>query len=603
MREKASAAFLILLTFLSLLTEYLTLPYVFDRDDGETTQISEVLLTVDGVTKEAELPLTLEDLHHGTPVTVSFSLPVKRGDVLFFGSVYAPLTIEANGKKIYEYGSRESFPSFFKDPPTQYDSVILPPGKETKIRMRYSSPKERTSLSIHAPVAGGAAAVLSELLSVYGITMAAAMFFIMLGMLLSGISVLMFRPSGREPNSISFLYPGLLFLFSGAWQFGENPLSVYLLQCPALLYVMDFLGLFLLMVPLYRMGIDFLNLKSNLLLRIFLLLIECSVIAAIVLQLTRTVSFHRSLYYFHILLPLSLLVLTATALYEFLRYRNRMAGLFFVPFLILAFSSVMELANYYLRFFPQFSALFQVGLFIFVISMAAFANFYAQSLTNARIRSLALENEVKVQEQVIAAQKSRNELLLTHFEEIRRQRHDVRHHLGTIGEMVKRGETNEVLNYIQSLTDSVPAYTPEVFCENDTLNATLSFYVQQIRELGIEPGINVQIPGENPDISDANLCVIFGNLLENAMEACRRMTTGRRCIRLNAQIRGEVLFIVMENSFDGNARKYEDLFYSSKRSGVGTGLRSIKTLAELHNGGASFREEGKMFRSEVYVRL
>lgn len=603
MKKIRSIFFVFALTFMSLLLVTFTLIYGFVRDDGNVTEIQDVLLTVDGETREAELPLSLKDIEHGTEVLLSFSLKAEEGDTLFFGSVYAPLTIRVNGEEMYHYGDKGTFPSFFRDPPTQYDSLTLPAADSYDIQMRYLSPNERDSLSIHEPYVGSAPAILHHLLTMYGITMALAMFFLFLGMTLIGLSIFWFCLDDFRTSGLNFLQPGLLFLFSGAWQFGENPLSVFLFQCPSFLYVLDFLGMFLLMIPLYRMGILYLNLKSERILNVYLFLLEISAFTAMLLQLTGIVSFHRILYLFHILLPVALLLLTGLALYEYLHYKNRTAGMFFLPFLILAFSSLLELANYYVHFLPQFSVLFQGGLFLFVIAMAVFVGFYFRNMYVANIEALTLQNEVKIQENTIMGQKVRNEMLLNHFEEIRRQRHDIRHHLRTISNLLHSGETEQAEQYIQSVADSVPAYMPETFCDNNTINATLGFYAQEIRQEDISLETRVQVPESNPDISDANLCVIFGNLLENALEACKRMKTGSRFIRLNTKVCGEVLFITMDNSCDGTVRRDGDDFYSAKRSGLGTGLSSIRAIAESHNGGASFECLENEFRSKVYVRL
>ena len=589
-----------LLSVLTVATVLLTVDQRYTRPFGGATQIRTVQLTEGGKTREAKLPLSLSGLPHGTEVILSFSLPEEAGDTLFFGSVYAPLTIEANGRVLYRYGTPGTYPSFFGDPPTQYSSIHLPDEAERVIQMRYLSPNERTTLSIHAPLAGTASNILHTLLDQYGLTMALSMFFLFLGLILLALSPFFFRMPAR---ALSFLSPGLLCLVAGAWQFGENTLSVYLLQSPSLLYVLDFLGLFFLPIPLYQMGIFYLGLERNRLLQSILFLAECSGLAAIILQLTGTVSFHRSLFYFHILVPLAILVLTVTALHEFLRRQNRMAGLFFLPFLILTVAAFLELLNFRLHFLPQFSALFQVGLFLFMLTMAVFIGFSSRNLITVRIQNLALENEVKLQEQTIGAQKKRNELLLSHFEEIRRQRHDIRHHLRTLGDMLQKGETDSAAEYIRSVEDSVPTYTPERFCDNQIVSATLSYYAQQARENGITLKIHAQVPETNPNISDANLCVIFGNLLENAIEACQRMRSGSRYITLNAQVRGEVLFITMDNSYDGNLRREMDRFLSSKRPGFGTGLSSLQALAESHSGEAVFRGLENMFQSEVYVRL
>ncbi len=600
MKKQFSSILPTVLAVLVLSTVVLTMYYTFRRGAAGAVQVTEAVVTAEDQTAAESLPAVLAGLPHGTKVTVTFTLEKGMGDTLFFGTVYSPLTIRANGREIYTYGEAGTYPPFFGDPPTHYDSVNLPAVEKTEICMEYFSPNERSSLSIHAPVVGSENAVMRYLMAENGLLVAAALFFLFLGAVLIVISLFFLR---GEDHGRVLLLPGMLSLFAGAWQLGENAMAVYLMEAPSLMYAMDFLGLFLLVIPVYRMGLHYLRPRTHRLLKGILVLMEVSVLSAVVLQLTGTVSFHRSLYYFHVLLPLALLVLSGCALDEYIRSRSSRAGLFFVPFLILAVSAVAELVNYRLRFFPKYSALFQAGLFLFVISMAAFSGVSLRSLYTLRIRNLELENEVKLQEQTIAAQKKHSEMLLGHYEEIRRQRHDIRHHLRTLSDLIRRGESPKALEYIRSLADTVPDYSPERWCENDAVNATLSCYAQMAREKGIRLDIRTQIPRGNTGMSDTGLCVIFGNLFENALEACLRMRDGNRFISLRSAVKGENLFIAMDNSFDGDVRMTEEGALSSKRPGEGTGLRSVRSLAEANRGSASFRAMGNVFRSEVYVRL
>ena len=153
------------------------------------------------------------------------------------------------------------------------------------------------------------------------------------------------------------------------------------------------------------------------------------------------------------------------------------------------------------------------------------------------------------------------------------------------------------------LSESIPVYNPEKYCDNVVVGAALGFYIQTAREEGVKIRVRVQVPATNRDISDASLCVIFGNLLENAIEACR-LVKGERFIKLSARVNGEMLFITMDNcSPGGSVQKSGGLFASGKGAGRGLGLSSVCSIAERHGGSARFRDENGVFQSEVCVRL
>ena len=119
----------------------------------------------------------------------------------------------------------------------------------------------------------------------------------------------------------------------------------------------------------------------------------------------------------------------------------------------------------------------------------------------------------------------------------------------------------------------------------------------------MEGDIRLVVPAKTEQLTDAELCVIFGNLLENALEACGRMTEGRRFLRLSSDVHLGTLTITMDNSFDGQVKQENGRYRSSKRDDFGVGLRSILAVARRHGGDARFAPDGQVFRSSVYLSV
>jgi len=105
------------------------------------------------------------------------------------------------------------------------------------------------------------------------------------------------------------------------------------------------------------------------------------------------------------------------------------------------------------------------------------------------------------------------------------------------------------------------------------------------------------------NMSDPDLCCLFSNLMENAVEACLRIKTGQRNIRV-AVVRPaqDSLTICVWNSTDGEVQADGDTFLSSKTEGrKGYGLLSIKSIAEKYDGTARFSwdKAKRVFESSV----
>lgn len=199
----------------------------------------------------------------------------------------------------------------------------------------------------------------------------------------------------------------------------------------------------------------------------------------------------------------------------------------------------------------------------------------------------------------IAEQKKHGQLLVENAELIRRQRHDLRHQLTVIQELAD-SDVKKLREYLSTLIDSIPAL-PEVFCENEAVNAVVSHYGTLCRQQGAEFTAQLHVPSICGNVPDSDLCVVFANLLENAAEACGRMSEGRRFVSLRAGLRGGVLTIVMDNSYGGSVREESGQFRSSKRSDFGVGLASVQAVAAKFGGSARFEYDGSVFSSSVYL--
>ena len=139
------------------------------------------------------------------------------------------------------------------------------------------------------------------------------------------------------------------------------------------------------------------------------------------------------------------------------------------------------------------------------------------------------------------------------------------------------------------------------------MNAVISYYTQMAENMGAKVRVDLALPRNISHSMEQNLCVVFGNLLENAAEAIGRIKSGKdhsgeeeNNISLSAVVHMGNLVIHMENSMSGKPKKWGRFFVSSKRAEVGIGLTSIANIAGLYNGDAEFSCENGRFISDVY---
>ena len=96
--------------------------------------------------------------------------------------------------------------------------------------------------------------------------------------------------------------------------------------------------------------------------------------------------------------------------------------------------------------------------------------------------------------------------------------------------------------------------------------------------------------------------MVVGNLLENAIAACAALPADQAFIQMRSRQRFDILALTMDNPFSSVDPAGDGLFRSTKPGG-GTGLTSIRSIAEKYQGGAQFEVKDGLFCSSIYMRL
>ena len=584
------------LLFLALLSDTLS---GSSSEGGKSPAVSSIKeWQMDG--ESLSLPMSLKNLPSRAEVTLTAQLHTNPGDYLYIKTVYAPVQIFADGELIFEYGQPGSFSPFWLDPPTKVALFPLPASGETvSLTMRYQSPCQRSTLTLYPVLIGTSAAILEQLFSEMGFSLFFSIVLIALGMILCLISFVLTR---FELSGISFFWLGLFAFCVGIWILGECNLTGLFIQNSTLLYLMAFVGLFILSAPLLKFIQIVLELPHNPWINGMLLTLTICVCAAFSLQLAGIASLSRTLYVFHGMILLFFLLTCALVLSEAVRRRDTAARRLLLPMMILTLFVILELANYYLRYLnSQKSLFFQIGMVLFIISLSVVCGYFMGDILMLRTRNQQLNYEVFLMEKQVDMQKERHRLLSETSTQLRQQRHDLKHHLVVIQTYLNSGETEKLKQYLEELSSSIPKEPLSRICENEAVNAVALHYQAMARQAGVKDcSIFLDIPKDTGKVPEMDLCVIVGNLLENGVTACRN--AGHPFIRMYSRCANGVLTITMDNSVSVVTKGLDHTFLSSKPGG-GIGLSSIASIAKNYEGGSRFEAENGVFFSSVYLRL
>lgn len=179
-------------------------------------------------------------------------------------------------------------------------------------------------------------------------------------------------------------------------------------------------------------------------------------------------------------------------------------------------------------------------------------------------------------------------------------RHDYKYHLNATRKMIHSGDLEGADNHLTGMEQKLSGYELTSFCTNRVINALVADYAERCKDLMIAFDVHLDIP-EALTVPNYDLCIILGNLLENAVAACEKLSHGRT-IRLETQSTRNQLLFRVKNSFDGNISHKDGVPFSKKVNG-GFGLRSVKEVIAGHGGDILFEWDSQSFTAYVAVKL
>ena len=185
------------------------------------------------------------------------------------------------------------------------------------------------------------------------------------------------------------------------------------------------------------------------------------------------------------------------------------------------------------------------------------------------------------------------------YREMRGYKHDFHNHLQTLKGQLEAGETERALSYIEQLDGQLIHVDTLLKTGNISLDAILSAKIAQAKESGIAVTVKANVPGELL-LSDLELSIVVGNLLDNAIEACLE-SQGERFLRVYMGMKNKMLYFSMLNSAGEKKQKTGKFFLSPKRGFHGFGLRRAEAILEEHGGWCKYNSEEGAFTSEFLV--
>lgn len=189
------------------------------------------------------------------------------------------------------------------------------------------------------------------------------------------------------------------------------------------------------------------------------------------------------------------------------------------------------------------------------------------------------------------------------YRQTRGWRHDFKNHLQTMQAYLEMGQTELLGRYLHELTNDYNEVDISLKTGNTMIDAILNSKLSMLKAKDIRVDATADLPESLP-VSDVDLSVMIGNLLDNAMEACLKMPSQDRFIRFYMARAKDNLYLYVMNSADGSYRRGKGSYLSTKiMDDHGYGLQRIDKVVKKYKGYLNRQDEGNVFATEILLPL
>ena len=203
-----------------------------------------------------------------------------------------------------------------------------------------------------------------------------------------------------------------------------------------------------------------------------------------------------------------------------------------------------------------------------------------------------------------------SDLVNRHYEEVeniyrtmRAWRHDYHNHIQAATSYLELQKYEELAAYLKQLDESLYEIDQILKTGNLMADAILNSKLSLMKEYHIRTEVSAHVPSKMC-LTDTELCVLLGNLLDNAIEACRKVPEEEgRFIKIYMDSLQDEFYISIMNGMQGKAQRHGDLFKSTKQgTGLhGFGLQRVDRIVEKYGGFLDRQSEEGVFATEILL--
>jgi len=181
--------------------------------------------------------------------------------------------------------------------------------------------------------------------------------------------------------------------------------------------------------------------------------------------------------------------------------------------------------------------------------------------------------------------------------------HDMKNHLLALKKYSQEQDWIGLNDYLNELSEDILDYNYQIWTGNRMLDMILNEKLKEAKDKKIDMQISTEVFATLP-FTDREIISLFGNLLDNAIEACERITDKNPWIHIKMKKKNLLLYIEIANALEEMPKQIQKEFASNKKdNGLhGYGMKNIQDIVKKYDGIFEYKvyEDHLIFMISIY---
>ena len=266
------------------------------------------------------------------------------------------------------------------------------------------------------------------------------------------------------------------------------------------------------------------------------------------------------------------------------------------------------------RFFEKFAyvdpidnSLIPIYVEIYICVLLVFIGLWI--LIDAMLDTWEAEHQIlisQLEEQEKHALQTKVKILEERYQEMLKSRkvvHDMKNHILALKNYDQEQNWPGLHEYLNELSDDMMEYNFHVWTGNHMLDMILNQKEKDAQNQNTVMQIDTEVFSTLP-FTDREIISLFGNLLDNALEACEKINDKERWIKIKIKKKNLLLYIEIANALEEMPKQIQKEFVSNKKDNGfhGYGMKNIQDIVKKYDGIFEYKvyEDHLIFMISIY---